>query len=576
MRIRTTSSKNTTHYAIIKDVTRQNKRTTKIVENLGTLESIAQRAQGQDPLVWLEEYVKELNLREAQGKLPVSIHFSPSNSIQLDTQRLYRGGYLFLEKLYYDLGLHRTCKKITNRYKFDFDLNLILRHLITTRIIQPGSKAKNIETCKTYLEPSDLDYHKVMRALEVIAKENDFIQSELYKNSLKRTNRNDGVLYYDCTNYFFAINQEDDLRKYGFNKQHQPRPQVQMGLFLDGDGIPLAFSIFPGNHNEQQSLKPLEQTIIKDFNHSKFVVCTDAGLSSLENRRFNNDSARAFVTTQSVKMLKGHLKKWSLDLENDWKLPDHKQTYNLSKLRTDPDLIQKYKDHVFYKERWIKEDGLEQRLIITYSVRYQEYQKRIRENQFNRAIKLIESKPKKIGKVRQNDFKRFIKTTPITKEGEVASSSHHDLNLELIQQEEQYDGIYGVCTNLEDSVEDIIRINRGRWEIEESFLILKSEFEARPVHMSREDRIRAHFMTCFLALTLFRVLEKELKTSHSFYQIIETLRGFNFLHIEDEGFIPTYNRTDLTDKLHDFLGARLDTEIVTYKKTKEILRMIKK
>lgn len=332
----------------------------------------------------------------------------------------------------------------------------ILSRLVITRMLLPGSKLKNIEHFKTYLEPLCIEYHDVLRALEVLAKENDFIQSQLYKNSQKRSTRQDGVLFYDCTNYFFYIYQEDELRRYGIKKQHQPRPQVQMELFLDGDGLPLAFSIFPGIENEQTSLKPLEQKIIKDFNHSKFVVCTDAGLASNANRRFNDTPSRRFITTQSIKKLKAYLKEWSLDLESGWRLPHQSQQYNLSQLRTNPSLIEKFYNKTFYKERWINENGLEQRLIITYSVCYQEYQKRVRENQRQRAIKLIESNHQKIGKPRQNDFKRFIKETSITKEGEVAHQNYYTLDEKEIEKEARFGGLYGVCTNLEDDIEDII------------------------------------------------------------------------------------------------------------------------
>lgn len=576
MRIRTVSSKNTLHYAIIKDISRNGKRTTKVVENLRTIEKIKERSGQQDPLEWLEEYLLQLNEDESQGKLPVNLQLAPNLLIKSNTQRYAEGGYLFLEKIFYQLGLHTICQTISKRYKFNYNLTEILSCLVFSRILSPGSKLKNVQHFKSYLEPLSIDYHDVLRALEVLAKENDFIQSQLYKNSLKHRTRNDGVLFYDCTNYFFYINEEDDLRRFGINKQHQPRPQVQMGLFLDGDGLPLAFSIFPGNESEQTSLKPLEQKIINDFNHSKFVVCTDAGLASSANRRFNDTPTRRFITTQSIKKLKTYLKEWSLDLENGWRLPHQSQQYNLSQLRTNPTLIETYYDKTFYKERWINENGIEQRLIITYSVRYQEYQERVRENQCQRAMKLIKSNPKKIGKPRQNDFKRFIKETSITEQGEVANQTCYLLDQQAIETEARFDGIYGICTNLEDDIKEIIKINKGRWEIEESFMILKSEFEAQPIHLSREDRIKAHFMTCFISLFIFRVLEKELDTQASFYEILETLQQFNFLHIPDEGYIPTFTRTKLTDELHGFLKHRLDTEIVTYKKFKEISKKIKK
>ena len=298
---------------------------------------------------------------------------------------------------------------------------------------------------------------------------------------------------------FFEIDQEDDLRRYGKSKENRPSPIVQMGLFMDGNGIPLTFNITSGNTNEQTTLKPLEEKIIEDFNLAEIVVCTDAGLASTANRKFNNTNLRKFITTQSIKKLKDYLKQEALDLTKGWKLPGSDKTYDISKLRTDENLKEKYKDKIFYKERWINEDNLEQRLIVTYSVKYQEYQTHIRNNQIERAKKIIEQNPKKIGKAKQNDPKRFIQITNITSNGEIAEETHYNINQDIIDEEAKYDGLYAVCTNLEDDVEEIIKVNHRRWEIEESFRIMKSEFEARPVYLSREDRIKAHFMTCFFS-----------------------------------------------------------------------------
>ncbi len=404
----------------------------------------------------------------------------------------------------------------------------------------------------------------------------DFIQSEVYKNSEKYIKRNNKVLYYDCTNFFFEIEEEDGLKQYGKSKENRPNPIVQMGLFMDADGLPLAFDITPGNTNEQTTLKPLEKKIIKDFKTSKFVVCTDAGLASNANRKFNNINSRGFITTQSIKKLKGPLKDWCLDLTKGWKLFGNDKKYNISKLREDENLISKYKDKTFYKERWIKEDGLEQRLIVTYSVKYQEYQKNIREKQLDRARKLIESNPKKIGKAKQNDYKRFIETIATTSQGEVAEENHYNINEEKITEESKYDGLYAVCTNLEDDVNSIIKTNHNRWEIEESFRIMKSEFKSRPVYLSRGDRIKAHFVTCFLALLIFRYLEKKLNNEYTAYEIIDTLKAMD-LKLENTGYYsPNYTRTNLTDKLHEVYNFRTDYEVINEKNLKKIFLTTKR
>ena len=574
MRLKISKSKNSCSYSIIQDYKHNGKRTTRIVETLGNLEQIKLKAKGKDPIQWLNDYVKLLNKEEKENKDNIFIKLSQNTKSNVNEQVLFNAGYLFLQKIYYDLGINHICNDIKNKYQFHYDLNNILSNLIYSRIIYPSSKLKTLEVSKNFLEQPNFTYNDILRSLEVLAKESDFIQSELYKNSLKYSKRNDKVLFYDCTNYYFEIEDEDDFRKYGKSKEHRPNPIIGMGLFLDGDGIPLTFDTFEGNKNEQGTLKPLEEKIIKDFNNPMFVVCTDAGLSSVANRKFNNKNNRRFVTTQSLKKLKQFLKDWSLDLSKDWHLSGYDKTFDISKLRNDEELINQYYDKIFYKERWIKEDGIEQRLIITFSPKFQKYQKHVRERQIQRALSIIEKNPKRIKSNNENDPKRFIEVIPTTKNGEVAEQNNYILNQEKINDEALYDGLYAVCTNLEDDVEEIIKINKRRWEIEESFRIMKSEFKARPVYLSREDRIKAHFLTCFLSLVIFRYLEKKLDEKYTVSQIINTLKNYE-LKNEQIGYSPIYTRTDITDLLHENFGFCTDYEIIDNKNMKKICKQTK-
>ena len=575
MRIRTIKTKNTVQYAIIKDINKNGKKTTCIYENLGTIDKFKHRAGDKEPLEWLKDYVNDLNKKNKEENLPVIIKKDPSKIIEKNLQSSFNVGYLFLQDIYYKLGINNICKDISDKYQFKFDLNDILSKLIYSRVIFPASKLKTLELSKKFLEQPNFDYQHIERALPIICEEMDFIQYELYKNSCKYMERNNNILYYDCTNYYFEVEEENGLKQYGPSKEHRPNPIVQMGLFMDGNGIPLAFDITPGNTNEQKTLKPLEEKIIKDFKNSKFVVCTDAGLASIDNRKFNNTNNRKFITTQSIKKLKSHLKDDALDLTKGWHLPNEKKTYNIAKLRTDEKLMEQYKDKTFYKERWIKENGLEQRLIVTFSVKYQEYQKHIREFQINRAKKLIEKNPKKIGRTKQNDPQRFIKTTNVTNDGEVAEKSNYSIDQSIIDEEAKYDGLYAVCTNLEDSVEDIVKVNHRRWEIEESFRIMKSEFKSRPVFHSKDEMIKAHFVTCFLALIVYRYLEKRLDEEYTVSEIIETLRNMEVKLDNGDSYTPNYIRTDLTDALHDKFGFRTDFEVISEKNIKKIIKKTK-
>lgn len=570
MRLSVIKSKNAASFYVIKSVTIDGKRTSKIVEKLGTYDDLIKKLNGRDPYEWAKEYVEELTRLEKEGKEPVVIaEYSPSKLIDSNIQCSFNGGYLFLQQIYYALGLHKICDTISDKYKFTFDLNSILSRLSYGRILFPASKLATNELTKKFIEQPNFELQHIYRALEYIAKESDFIQSELYKNSLEISKRNTGVLYYDCTNYFFEIEQEDGLKQYGFGKDHKPNPIVQMGLFMDGDGIPLAFSISKGNTNEQVTLTPLEKQVLSDFNLSKFVVCTDAGLASTANRKFNNIGGRAFITTQSVKKLKKHLKEWALDT-NGWHLSDENKDYDISSLDEE-----KHMDKIFYKERWIKEDGLEQKLIVTYSLKYKNYQRLIRNNQIERAKKVIYTNPTKLKKCNANDYKRFIAKMHCTPEGEIAKKEFYSIDAKLIVNEEAFDGFYAVCTNLEDDASRIAEINRKRWEIEECFRIMKSEFRARPVYLSRDDRIIAHFTTCFISLIMYRLLEKKLGEKYTCHEVLSKLKEMNFYELKGEGYIPTYIRNDLTDDLHEAFGFRTDYQIVSTKQMKKIFKETK-
>ena len=576
MRLKITKTNSDTNYYVIKDIkTASGKRTTMIYEKLGNKHDLLKKSNGEDILEWIKKYIKDLNEKEKEHKNDILIKKSPSNIISKDEQFCFNVGYVFLQDIYHSLRLNNICSEISNKYKFNYDLDNILSRLVYSRIIYPSSKLATFELSKKYIEQPNFELHDIYRALEVIAKETDFIQSELYKNSLRVSKRNTKILYYDCTNYFFEIEQESGLRQYGPSKEHRPNPITQMGLFMDGDGIPLAFSITAGNTNEQITLTPLEEKILEDFKLSKFIVCTDAGLASNANRKFNDKDDRAFITTQSIKKLKKHLMDWALD-PNGWHLSGDKKEYNIKEIENDEKSLELYKDRTFFKDRWIKENGLEQKLIVTYSLKYRNYQRQIRNSQIERAKVAIANKSFKLDKCNQNDFKRFIKKTNITKDGEVAEKKVLSLNTDTIQKEEKFDGFYGVCTNLDDDPEEIIKVNQRRWEIEESFRIMKSEFKARPVYLSRDDRITAHFTTCFLSLVILRFLEKMLDEKYTSSEIIDTLKNMNMQKNFDCSYEPIYTRTDLTDDLHEKFGFRTDYEILQESRLKKILTKTKK
>lgn len=574
MRIMKSKSANPT-YHVIQDVRRNGKRSTEIIENLGHASDICEKYNVPDADVWANEYIRKKREEAAAKDHKVFIPFHTNAAIEQNKPFSFNAGYLFLQQIYCKLGLPSVCKKIKKEGSFEYDLDAILSRLLYGRILFPASKLSSYEQSKRLIEQPAFELHQVYRALSVLSENSELIQAELYKRSKKIIKRSTGVLFYDCTNYFFELEQESGLKQYGPSKEHRPNPIVQMGLFMDKSGIPLAFCINPGNQSEQLSLKPLEQQIMRDFELSKFVICTDAGLSSDANRRFNNYGERSFITTQSIKKLKKELKEWCLD-PSAWEFEGSSHKYDISKL----DDTSQNRKKIFYKQKLVEgydeERGItfNQTLIVTYSLKYKLYQQTLRSRQVERAKKYLEH-PSSADKRSQTDAKRFIKKTPLTRDGETADKAMYELDETAIMEEARYDGFYAVCTNLDDDPADIAKINHDRWEIEESFRIMKSEFEARPVYLQRDDRIKAHFLTCFIALMMYRILEKQLGEKYTCEEIISTLRNMNMRKLGDYGYIPCYTRTAVTDDLHENAGFHTDYELITPKSMAGIIRRSK-
>lgn len=550
-------------------------RTTVTVKKLGRIPDLmAELDMSRDEVIaWAKEQARKMTEEEKKNNEKISVDYYPNQIIDKDVERLFSCGYLFLQSLYYDLRLDNICRNISGRYAFKYSLDAILSDLIYARIIDPGSKRSSYSFCQSLLEPPKYELHDVYRALSVLAGESDYIQAEVYKNSYFVAGRNNRILYFDCTNYYFEIEEEDDFRKYGKSKENRPNPIVQMGLFMDGDGIPLAFNIFPGNQNEQPSLKPLEQDIIRNFGFERFVVCTDGGLGSDDNRLFNDIEGRAFIVTQSLKKLKADERNAAMDDRNWRRLSDGKSV-NISEIKADP---QSHINDLYYKEETYgtkKVPG--QLMIVTYSPRYALYQRSVRSKQIERAEKMVENGAKKKSYGNPNDPARFVRKVSVTENGEAADQTQYSLNEERIAEEKMYDGYYAVCTNLvDDSVKDILSVSERRWEIEESFRIMKTDFEARPVYLSREDRIRAHFLICYLSLLIYRLLEKKLENKYTSTQIITALRSMKLLAVEGIGYQPAYKRTDLTDDLHSKFGFRTDYQIMKKSSVRSVIKQTK-
>lgn len=586
MRLQINKSKSNTTYCIIKDYTNlKGKRTTCIYEALGNDDKLIERFGSINTLDKVQEYIDDLNQQIKHNKEPkTTVELNPSKRIEKGIKRSFYSGHLFLRKIYYKLGIDKICKSIKEKYKFEFDINKIVECLIFARIIWPSSKLSTFEQSRKFIGNYDFDLQHIYRALTYLSHEMNNIQKQLFDNSNKVIDRNYKVIYYDCTNYFFYT-EENDFKRNGISKQHQPLPLVQMGLFMDADGYPFSMNINPGNTSETKTMIPSEQEFLDNYNMKgkNIIVCTDAAMCTDDIKRFNVKDGRGFIITQSIKKLKNELQDFALD-KTGWRiLGNLKDIYNLEDIEKDDYSKKLYYNTIFYKEIECETKSVNQTLIVTFSFKYQEYQHKLKTHQLERAKKIVEETNKKNKKAKnkkdieqikitknQNDPKRFIKQIKTTDAGEIANNIEYLIDEEIYKNEEKYNGLYGITTNLIDDTETIIKVMKGRWEIEESFRIMKDEFDSGTVHLSREDRIKGHFITCYLSLFIYRYLEHQLDDKYTVHDIVSTLKDMKMLEIKGKGFIPEYERTDLTDDLHNFLGIETDNEIVDYKKIKKI------
>jgi transposase len=573
MRVTTSKSKNAESFYISKGyVNDKGVSTSVIIRKLGTLKDLLPEhgPTRDDVMVWAKEQarIETLKYKREKEEKQIKLTFHADRPLDYDKQVFYRGGYLFLQSIYYQLQINKICRKLKQKHKFKYDINAILSDMIYARILEPRSKRSSYKAASEFLEKPSYKLHDVYRALDVLGAECDLIQAELYKNSHFLGARNDKVLYYDCSNYYFEIEQEDGNKKYGKSKEHRPNPIIQMGLFMDGDGIPLAFSTFAGNANEQTSLKPLEKKILGEFGCQKFIYCSDAGLGSESIREYNHMGERAYIVTQSIKKLKKEEKEWALDPQGFKKVSDD----------TPVDIIKLNSNDkgLYYKDEPYTTKKLHQRLIITYSPKYAAYQRTIRDKQVERAQKMLDSGNTKKNRKNPNDPARFIEKTAVTPEGEAADIKY-SLDENKITEETLYDGLYAVCTDLlDDNVADILKVSEGRWQIEECFRIMKTDFSARPVYLQDENRIQAHFLICFLALTIYRFLEKKMDLKYTCEELLETLKAINFAEIQEQGYIPLYKREAITDDLHEACGFRTDYQFITKSKMRTIQKKSKR
>lgn len=555
---------------------------TKVYMKLGKESDIKEKYGCADAEAWARQKLKEINDSIKEDKASVIVSYNPNKKIESGQWRSVHCGHMVLLPLYNKLGMARFSAEVTARHRFKFDFADIMCKLVMCRILFPDSKRATRECLTAFVDAPDFSLDDIYNFLGVLAKEITPLQKSLYDATKNELSRRTGVIYYDCTNYYFEIEREDSLRRYGKSKEHRPNPIVQMGMFMDADGLPLAFCINPGNTSEQQTLQPLEEILANEFNLSEFVVCTDAGLASINNRQYNTTEGRNYIVTQSIPGLPKLMKEWALEKTGWRRLGDKEdRTYDISDID-----LESEKEHLYYHERWFKEDrsnvkNYEERLIVTFSPKFALYQRQLRAQHIEKALKMIEKKSEK-SRQTQQDPRRLIATTYCTADGEVAEKSVMSLDLEAIEKESAMDGLNCVATRLEDSVGEILHVNGFRYEIEHLFRVTKTEFDARHVYLRREDRIRAHFAICLVALLLLKAFQKQINDGlseehqYSTEQIINALAGMDYNVVRGTGYVPAYSATELRSRCCEVSNVHIDTQIVVNRKMRQYIKMLKK
>jgi hypothetical protein len=557
-----------------------------------------------DPLAYAKELVAKYN-EEAKknNKVGMELHLDFTKKIKstdepASASTLKNTGYLYLQKLYYQLEIDKFFNNITRDRKIEFNTDLVNRFMTYSRILDPDSKLGSYEKLNTFYEEPIFSYQHIMRTMDLMYEHyNEYIE-HLFRASENIHKRNTSVCYYDCTNYYCEAESQDPdyvdevtgevvtgLRQFGFAKDHKPNPLVEMGLFMDTDGIPIAMCIAPGNTNEQATAIPLEKELIKMFGDEKkrFIYCADAGLSSYHIRNFNSMGGRAFVVAQSVKKLSDVLKQAVFN-DCDYRLLSDDSPVSIEKLKTfdkkDERNRSLYVDKAYkiieantlldvglYEEKILNNGktkkvkskaALKQHVIITFSRKSMEYQRFIRNRQIERAKKILEKMDPDEYKKGPNDVTRFIKKVDYSKD-------KYELDIEKIREEEKYDGFYAIATNLDDNVKDILAINEQRYKIEDCFRILKTDFASRPYFHRIRERIIAHFMICYTALLIFRLLEVKLnrfdKSTHlTTRNIIETLQNMQVANISDLCYAAQYTGSKTLSTLEGVFALGLDKQ----------------
>lgn len=541
-----------------------------VIESLGYVDELEKKYD--DPIAYFTEVAKQMEAERLENK-QLTITIDTDSQVDRGSQNRKNFGHVVFSKVYHELELDRFFNNKQRHEKFEFNSNSIMKVMLFARLLYPCSKRATVEIKDRFFDKADFTLDDVYDCLTHFNKIEKEAQQFIHQQIVAQYDRKTDLIYYDVTNYYFEIDRQDNLRKKGPSKEHLPNPIVQMGLAVDRQGIPISYRLFEGNTHDSQTLMPILTDIKKRYQTKRIIVVADKGINSGDNIAFNVILGDGYIYSQSVRNASDDFKAYVLDDKGyTWMGKDYKRKSRVIPTKINV-TVGKYKNGKKKK----KKVQIDQKQVVFYSRKYAERAKKQREAVIAKAVDLI-ANPSKYQKATSYGAASYVANIEFDKNtGEILDTGKKMfLNKEKIKQEEQLDGYYAIVTSeLDESDDRIIEIYRGLWRIEESFKITKSNLDARPVFLKREDHINAHFLICFIALVIARIVEIRLNNKYTIDKILNTLLLVSCSHIDTNHYLFDY-ADEVTDEINDVFNLNIGKKVMTLGEIKNIFGSVKK
>lgn len=534
----------------------------KTIQSLGYLDELEKEYA--DPISHFKEEIKIMNQEQHGEQKAITLNMDKNQRLQKDVTNRKNLGYAVLSKIYHELGIHSFLRNRQRHTKSDFDANSIMKLLTYGRLLYPASKKHTYENKDVFFDKTHFSLDDVYRCLSFLNKHKEELQRWIHKCIQEQYGRNTSLVYYDVTNYYFEIDEQDDVRRKGVSKEHRPDPIIQMGLFMDTDGIPITYGLHPGNMLDKQTFIPMLREIQKNFDLGRTIVVADKGMTTGDNIWYTLSAKNGYILSYSIRGANRKFKEYVLNqngyrsVGEDFKIKSRLEPREIYVTNRNGKKIKKQVD---------------EKQVIFYSGKYARKAKADRAEALQKARDLVDN-PSKYNKATTYGAARYVKNLKYDKKtGEILKDSRQALlfDEEKLRKEEELDGYYAIITSeYKESDEKIIDLYRGLWKIEESFKITKSDINSRPVYLSRQEHIESHFLTCFVSLVIARLVEKRLKGKYPVKSILESLRKASCSHLQENYYVlDTFD--DVLQGVKKEMGIDLGQKYMSLKEIKKVL-----